>query len=98
MSKREKLRRKLRNNPVGIKFSQLETLLLRYGFEKVRTQGSHHIFQNDEVEVTIIIPVHRNAVKEQYVRDAVDLIEKHYPSSEEAEEGSESTTDDPSDE
>ncbi len=45
MSKRDKLRRKLRTNPKGVKFSELETLLLRFGFILVRVKGSHHFFE-----------------------------------------------------
>jgi predicted RNA binding protein YcfA (HicA-like mRNA interferase family) len=61
VSKRDKLRRKLRNSPQGVKFQDLETLLLRFGFELMRISGSHHIFRItiDDESVNLIIPVHR---------------------------------------
>jgi predicted RNA binding protein YcfA (HicA-like mRNA interferase family) len=83
MSKRDKLRRKLKNNPRNVKFSQIETLLLRFGFLLARVQGSHHVFVEETHQITIVIPVHHNTVKAQYVKDAVEILDALFPATEE---------------
>jgi len=81
MSKRDKLRRKLRNNPRGIRFSDLETLLIQFGFILVRVKGSHHFFeyQEGDIKAIMVVPLHRNAVKAQYVKDAIALLDELFP-------------------
>ncbi|MBZ0289631.1 MAG: type II toxin-antitoxin system HicA family toxin [Anaerolineae bacterium] len=81
MSKRDKLRRKLRNNPRGVRFSELETLLLRFGFQLVRIKGSHHFYhyQQGDIDAIMVVPVHGNEVKVQYVKDAVALLDELFP-------------------
>jgi len=81
MSKRDKLRRKLRNNPKGVKFADLETLLIRFGFGLVRVKGSHHFFQyqHGEIRIIMVVPVHGNQVKPQYVTDSLDLLDELFP-------------------
>ena len=81
MSKRDKLRRKLKNNPKGVKFSDLETLLVQFGFILVRVKGSHHFFQyqQGEIKAIMVVPLHRNAVKVQYVKDSIELLDELFP-------------------
>ncbi len=80
MSKRDKLRRKLRNNPKGVKFSDLETLL-------VRVKESHHFYQyqHGEIKVIMAVPVHGNQVKVQYVKDSIALLDELFPEIRQAE-------------
>jgi len=85
MSKREKLRRKLRNNPKGVKFSELETLLQRFEFTLIRVAGSHHIFRHIE-NTKLVIPVHGNAVKPEYVNIVIETLDTLYPEIESDEE------------
>lgn len=81
MSKRDKLRRKLRNNPKGVRFSDLETLLLSFGFTLARIKGSHHFFQYRQgtVHAIMIVPVHGRSVKPQYVKDSLDILDQLFP-------------------
>jgi predicted RNA binding protein YcfA (HicA-like mRNA interferase family) len=81
MSKREKLRSKLRNNPKDAARQDVETLLLRFGFTLARIRGSHHIFDFDDGErfKQIIIPFHRNIVKSTYVEKILDAIDELFP-------------------
>ncbi len=81
MSKRDKLRSRLRNNPKGIKFSDLETLLGRFGFVLVRVSGSHHLFRYTSTERVekVVIPVHNNQVKAIYVREVLDVLDALFP-------------------
>ncbi len=84
MSKRDKLRNKLRNNPKGIKFSELETLLLRFGFRLVRVKGSHHFFeyQLGDNSAIVVVPLHGNQVKTQYVKDVIEILDELFPEKE----------------
>jgi predicted RNA binding protein YcfA (HicA-like mRNA interferase family) len=88
MSKRDKLRRKLRNNPRGVKFSELETLLVRFDFTLVRVTGSHHIFRygDGNGNPKLVIPVHGNNIKPEYVTSVVETLDKLFPETEDDEE------------
>jgi predicted RNA binding protein YcfA (HicA-like mRNA interferase family) len=81
MSKKDKLRRRLRNNPVGVKYTEIETLLSRFGFTLQRVTGSHHIFiyEDESNPINVIIPVHGNAVRAIYVKDALAIIDALFP-------------------
>lgn len=81
MSKRDKLRQKLRNNPKGIKFSELETLLQRFEFSLIRVAGSHHIFRHRS-NAKVVIPVHGNTVKPEYVIIVIEALDLLYPENE----------------
>jgi len=41
----EKLRRKLAENPRGIRFAELVRVLQSMGYVEVRSRGSHHVFR-----------------------------------------------------
>jgi predicted RNA binding protein YcfA (HicA-like mRNA interferase family) len=56
MSKREKLRERLKNNPTNATFSDIWKLLEQEGFALDRVTGSHHSFKKDET--IFAIPVH----------------------------------------
>lgn len=58
MNKREKLFKRLKNNPNSASFPDIQTLLKQEGFELDRVTGSHHIFTKGEI--TFIVPVHNN--------------------------------------
>ena len=45
MSALEKLRRKLAENPRGIRFAELVRVLQSMGYVEVRSRGSHHVFR-----------------------------------------------------
>jgi predicted RNA binding protein YcfA (HicA-like mRNA interferase family) len=87
MSKRDKLRRKLRNNPRDATMQEVETLLLRFDFVLERVSGSHHIYRYNGVPVRkIVIPLHGRKVKEVYVKRAIDLLDTIFPADELYEE------------
>jgi predicted RNA binding protein YcfA (HicA-like mRNA interferase family) len=74
VSKRKKLRERLKNNPNTATFSELRKLLEQEGFALDRITGSHHIFTKDDV--TFVVPVHNNKVKTIYVKRVIELIEQ----------------------
>lgn len=84
MSKREKLRERLKNNPKNATFSDIRNLLEQEGFVLDRITGSHHIFTKDEI--TFVIPVHNNKVKTIYVKRVIELIEQAGNTTEEEEQ------------
>lgn len=80
MSKRNKLRRKLTNNPIGVKFSELETLLYQFNFVLIRTSGSHHLYRHQFPPIVqVTIPVHGQLVKPEYVREVIRILDQIYP-------------------
>ena len=83
MSKREKLHKRLKNNPNSSTFSDIRKLLEQEGFALDRITGSHHIFTKDEI--TFVVPVHNRKVKTIYVKRVLDLIEQTENLTEEGE-------------
>ncbi|MBZ0278184.1 MAG: type II toxin-antitoxin system HicA family toxin [Anaerolineae bacterium] len=81
MSKREKRRRKIRNNPKDTTMEELETLLVQFGFELMRVSGSHHIYRysNDDLERKITVPLHGHKVKTVYVKQVIELLDELFP-------------------
>jgi len=87
MSKRDKLRRKLHNNPKGRTRQEIETLLGYYGFYLDRVTGSHHVFivQIEETNHRLVIPIHGQAVKTVYVKQVIEKLDELFPT--ETEDG-----------
>ena len=81
MSKREKLRQKLRQQPAEADMQDVQTLLQRFGFTLVRTHGSHHIFEYDDGKrfQQIVIPLHGRRVKKVYVERTVMILDELFP-------------------
>ena len=86
MSKRDKLRRRLRNNPTGATMQDVETLLTRFDFRLARVSGSHHIYEYEEGDLwkQIVVPLHGRKVKKLYVKQVIETIDELFP--EEAED------------
>ncbi len=74
MTKREKLRQRLKNNPRNATFSDIRKLLEQEGFELDRITGSHHVFVKGEI--AFVVPVHSNKVKTVYVKRVIELIDQ----------------------
>jgi predicted RNA binding protein YcfA (HicA-like mRNA interferase family) len=87
MSKRKKLRQKLRNNPKNATLQELQTLLTTYGFTLIRIRGSHYIFEYESEKGTeqIIIPVHARKVKWIYAQTVIETIDALFPESPETD-------------
>lgn len=77
MAKRDKRLQKLRRNPKDVSFDELKRVLESYGFEHIRTVGSHHTFIAviGERNWRLTIPVHR-PVKTPYIRQALQAIDE----------------------
>jgi hypothetical protein len=76
MSKKAKLLEKLRNNPKGIRFEEIDLILISFGFTRRQPSGgsSHYIYHYGNRWLTIArhIPfIHFGAVK-----DALDILDE----------------------
>ena len=78
MTRKQKRLQKIRNNPKGVSFADLQKVLEDYGFMLARITGSHHIFKTTikGETVTITIPSHGKVVKPVYVREALSHIDE----------------------
>jgi len=81
MSKRDRLRRKLKNNPKSATRQELETLLLNYGFVLDRIKGSHHIYlyENQDVTERLVLPFHGQKIKTFYVALTIQILDRLFP-------------------
>ena len=77
MTKREKLRRKLRNNPAAATIQDVETLLTGFGFTLARVTGSHHIYEFEQGGLwkQVVVPLHGRKVKSVYVKKVVEAVD-----------------------
>ncbi|HNU06033.1 MAG TPA: type II toxin-antitoxin system HicA family toxin [Anaerolineae bacterium] len=68
MSKRDKLLEKIRRNPKDVTFKELDQLLHAFGYELVRTKGSHSAYRRPGAPPVTVARrqphVHSDAVKE----------------------------------
>lgn len=78
MAKRDKLLKRIRNNPKQVSFRDLRRLLESFGFELDHVTGSHYIFLGNVAKepVRISIPFKRGTLREVYVKDVLTLIEQ----------------------
>ncbi len=74
MSKKEKLIRKLRQNPKNIRFAEVDKLLLSLGFEK-RQRGSHATYILKEGG-RITIPMRKPFILPVYVKEILALLDE----------------------
>lgn len=77
MTKRQKRLDRMRQNPKNVSFDELRIVLEDFGFEFVRSNGSHHSFNvviNGEPRL-FVVP-YKHPIKAVYVREALDLIDK----------------------
>ena len=76
MTSIEKLLLKFLNNPVGVRYSEVERLMLNLGFEGLQAKGSHVKFKHRLLERDLIIPVHNNDCKDFYKVYVAKVIKK----------------------
>jgi predicted RNA binding protein YcfA (HicA-like mRNA interferase family) len=76
MSQRAKLLQKIRNNPRGVSFDELDKVLQWYGFELRGVRGSHHAYRHRQSRTTLIVVRRRASVQPDAVRDVLEAIDK----------------------
>jgi predicted RNA binding protein YcfA (HicA-like mRNA interferase family) len=77
MTKREKLRQRIEQNPKNVSMRELRALLEAYGFELDRVKGSHYSFiiEVGGREMLLVVPF-RHPLHSVYVKKALALIEQ----------------------
>ena len=75
---REKLLAKARNNPRGLRFTELCQLAEAYGFRFIRQTGSHRHFGREGVPRLVTLSPDQNRMAKSYqVRDVIDIIDQY---------------------
>lgn len=76
MSKIDKKVEKFLKNPTSCKYSDIEIILIYFGFEKINAKGSHVKFKHSRLQSDLVIPVHNNECKDFYKLEAKKKIKE----------------------
>jgi predicted RNA binding protein YcfA (HicA-like mRNA interferase family) len=63
-------------NPTSIKYLELESILIHFGFKKINAKGSHVKFKHPKLRNDLIIPVHKNECKDFYKEESKRQVKK----------------------
>ena len=74
MSKKDKLRNHIKNNPTNVKFEDLKKILEDIGYSAINRGGSHYVFTKENF-TTLCIP-YKKPVKVIYVKQVIKIIEE----------------------
>lgn len=74
MSKQDKLLQKIRRNPKDVSFKELDQLLRAFGYELVRTKGSHNAYRRPGAP-TITVARRQPHVHSEAVKDVLRAID-----------------------
>ncbi len=78
MSKKRKLYEKVLAGSNNIRFDDLVTLLIAFGFQLDRTAGSHYIFKHPKVAVLLSLQTTSNGQAKPYqIRQFLGLVEQY---------------------
>ena len=67
-----KIVEKMKEQPRGIRYEEGAKVLEHYGYQHIRTKGSHHQFRNQDGDLTTI--KYSNPLKISYVTDILARI------------------------
>lgn len=59
MSKKDKIIKKIRENPSGVRFEEIESLLSRLGFRKRKGSSSHYVYIKEDAPPIMVVKPHR---------------------------------------
>ncbi|MFW6358934.1 MAG: type II toxin-antitoxin system HicA family toxin [Chroococcales cyanobacterium] len=74
MSKLEKLIQKFLLRPPEARFEDVRYVLEAFGYEEIRSKGSHHAFGNEAGEVIIIPKKGGKKVNRTYLEEVIKLL------------------------
>lgn len=80
MTQREKLLRKIRNNPKNVTFDDLTAALEGLGFPLMRITASHHIYRVGKRTVSIPKPKQGPQTKSYVVQLVLDALDEYFES------------------
>lgn len=72
MSQKDKLLKKIKNNPKDVSFDEACKLLEWFGFEFLHATGSHHKFKKGEI--SLVIP-RQNPLKPIYIKHILERLD-----------------------
>ena len=75
MTKRQKLFQRLLNNSNNFAFDDLVSVVESFGFNLVRINGSHHIFQHPALSEQINLQNHKGKAKPYQISQFLRLVE-----------------------
>lgn len=75
MGKLSKLIAKFLTFPPEVRFEEVRYILENFGYQEIRSKGSHHAFSNDAGDVIIIPKKGGKKVKRTYVEAVVQLLD-----------------------
>ena len=61
----------------NIRFAEFKALLIAYGFDLQRTNGSHHIYRHDDVAAIINIQPDGKNAKRYQLRQFIAIVEEY---------------------
>ena len=70
----EKLINKLKQQPTGMRFEEVERIYNHIGYYQVRKKGSHRQFRNDKGDVTTL--QYDNPVGKAYTKELITKLEQ----------------------
>ena len=77
VTKIEKRFERILNNPKDIKWSELQTILNKFGLKcEPPGSGSHWCVFDENTDANMTVPVHNNRVKAIYVKKLIALIKE----------------------
>ncbi len=76
MSRIRKRLLRLINNPVGVRWSEIYTILKYYGCIIEESSGSHKVVYHPKSDINVTVSVHNNKVKVIYVKKCIELLEE----------------------
>jgi predicted RNA binding protein YcfA (HicA-like mRNA interferase family) len=75
--KKEKLLKKILENPKNVSFSDIIKLISAFGFIETRVSGSHHIYKHPEITEFINIQNVKGQAKPYQIKQFLSLVEKY---------------------
>ncbi|MGK7924354.1 MAG: type II toxin-antitoxin system HicA family toxin [Spirulina sp.] len=75
MGKLSKLIQAFLARPPEVRFDDIRYVLETFGYQEVRSRGSHHAFENEEGDVIIIPKKGGKKVKRTYVEATIKLLD-----------------------
>lgn len=88
MSQLRKLIKFFLSRPTEVRFEDVKRLLTAFGFEEIRSKGSHHSFRNSQGSKITIPKKSGQKVKATYVEEIINLLSLDEWNEEESEEDS----------
>jgi predicted RNA binding protein YcfA (HicA-like mRNA interferase family) len=78
MSRREKLLVKMRKTPDQIRITEVESLLLFEGFERINRRGSHDTYRRADGRILVVVRPHggRPACHPRDIRRILEALER----------------------